>query len=178
MITEGMEFKDCVGLVKPTLYVDAFVSKIGDDDEYTVLSFYVHNDAVAGDLVDWFEKGYDYIIDADRSPGEIEPNRFLVYVEIARRTALVDQIEEILDDLNTLTEHDLADWIITAEGIDMKFDKEILEKTLTLSPHSYREKHETELNEMRTAANLPVKPVHNKKISKDLDIIRQQAGLL
>jgi len=30
----------------------------------------------------WFEKGYDFVVDADRSPGEIKPNRYLVYVEL------------------------------------------------------------------------------------------------
>ena len=107
LIQEGLQYKDMVGTMKPTLYIDEFVSKIGGDDEIAVLSFYVMNSQVADDLVNWFEKGYDYIIDADRSPGEIKPNRFIVYVEIARRTRLVDQIGELLDDLTRLSIHDV-----------------------------------------------------------------------
>ena len=39
----GLEYKDMAGMLKPTVYVDEFKSKVGEDDGYAVLSFYVHN---------------------------------------------------------------------------------------------------------------------------------------
>ena len=178
-LNEGLEYKDMVDMLKPTVYVDEFKSKVGNDDTYVVLSFYVHNSTVAEDLVKWFETGYDFIIDADRSPGEIEPNRYLVFVEIKRRTQLIEQMMLMLEDFETLTEFKMEDWTITYDKQEFKVTDEELNDALLLSPQDYREAHELELNEMRIAANLPPKRIYNeKKISKDLDLIRQRAGLL
>ncbi len=178
-IIESLEYRDMDGMLKPTVYVDEFKSKVGEDDAYVVLSFYVHNATVAEDLVKWFETGYDFVIDADRSPGEVEPNRYLVFVEIKRRTRLIAQMTEMLEDFETLTEFKLEDWTISYEGNEYKGQIEDLQNVLLLSPQDYRESHELELNEMRIAAGLSTKRIYNeKKMSKDLDIIRQQAGLL
>jgi len=160
-INEGLEYKDMVDMIKPTVYVDEFKSKVGEDDAYVVLSFYVHNIVVAEDLVKWFETGYTFIIDADRSPGEIEPNRYLVFVEIKRRTQLIEQMKEMLEDFNTLTDLELKDWTVTYNENDYPFDEETLERELILSPQTYREIHEIELNEMRLASGLPHKNIYN-----------------
>ena len=73
-------------MIKPTIHIDEFSSKMGEDDDVAVASFYVTDEQAAQDLVGWFEKGYDFVLDADRSPGEIDPNKYLVYVELKRRT--------------------------------------------------------------------------------------------
>ena len=157
----GLEYKDMEGMVKPTVFVDEFKSKVGEDDAYIVLSFYVRNIVAAEDLVSWFESGYPFIIDADRSPGEIEPNKYLVFVEIKRRTQFIEQLLEILEDFETLTEYTLDEWTITYNDVDYTYDPEVLNKELILSPQSYREIHEFELNEMRLAAGIPHKNVYN-----------------
>ena len=36
---ESLEFKDMEGLLKPTIHVDEFSSKMGDDDDIIVVSF-------------------------------------------------------------------------------------------------------------------------------------------
>ena len=107
---EGLQYRDLDGLMKPTVHVDEFSSKMGDDADIIVLSFFVRDKAAAKDLVSWFEKGYDFVLDADRSPGEIKPNRYLVYVEMRRRSAAPGNITEMLSDLETLTEYNASDW--------------------------------------------------------------------
>jgi len=159
-LKEGLEYKDMVDMIKPTVYVDEFKSKVGEDDAYVVLSFYVHNIIVAEDLVKWFETGYTFIIDADRSPGEIEPNRYLVFVEIKRRTQLIEQIKEMLEDFATLTDLELSDWVISYNGEEYEYDADVLTDVLILSPQSYREEHEMELNEMRMASGIPHKNIY------------------
>jgi len=57
-----------VGMMKPTIHVDEFASKLGDDDDIIVVSFFVRSLQAAKDLVTWFEKGYEWVLDADRSP--------------------------------------------------------------------------------------------------------------
>lgn len=178
-LNEGLEYKDMVGMIKPTIYVDEFKSKVGDDDAYVVLSFYVHNHTVAQDLEKWFEGGYDFVIDADISIGEIEPNRYLVFVEIKRRTQLIDQMKEIIEDFETLTEFTPTDWTVTFEGIEYEFDEEVLTDVLILSPQTYRETHEAELNEMRMTAGLPTKNIYRTdKRDMEMNLIKQRAGLL
>ena len=90
---ESLGYKDLGGLVKPTIHVDEFSSKMGDDDDIIVVSFFVRDQQAAKDLMMWFEKGYDFVLDADRSPGEIKPGRYLVYVELRRRSTAGANVE-------------------------------------------------------------------------------------
>jgi len=177
LLNEGLQYKDMVGLIKPTIHVDEFVSKMGEDDDIMVISFFVRSDTATDDLINWFEKGYDYVLDADRSPGEVRPNRFLVYIELERRTRVIRQIKELIDDLGTLTEYSINDWTIVFDGEEMPFDEEMLANTLILSPRQWREEKEQELNEVRTAANIPAKRVLQGR-DEELDVIRSQAGIL
>jgi hypothetical protein len=90
-LLEGLGYKDLEGILKPTIHIDEFSSKMGDDDDIIVLSFFTRDKGAAKDLMNWFEKGYDFVLDADQSPGEIKPNRYLVYVEMRRRRAAPDR---------------------------------------------------------------------------------------
>jgi len=159
----GLEYKDLVGIMKPTVFVDEFESKVGSDDEYVVLSFYVRSELAADDLVKWFESGYKWVIDADRSPGEIKPNRYLVFVEMKRRMHVPEQLIEMIEDLESLTEFTLTDWKITFDGNDYPADADTLRNILILSPKEYREIKEIDLNEMRTIAGLPTKNIYNSE---------------
>ena len=174
-----LKYKDLAEQVKPSLFVDEFESKIADDSEIVVLSFLVRNANAALDLVNWFEKGYSYVIDADNSPGEVYLNWHLVYVEIKRRTALIEQIKELLTDLETLTEHTLEDWVITHNEKETHYDEKKLTKLIDLSPHVYRINHEEELNEMRLIANIPIKSTINKAdLDPELEVLMVQSGLI
>jgi hypothetical protein len=174
---ESLGYKDMEGMMKPTIHVDEFSSKMGDDDDIIVVSFFVRDPTAAKDLMSWFEKGYNFVIDADRSPGEIKPNRYLVYVELRRRSTAGAQVEELLKDLNTLTEYDVSDWTMHYRGKDLPFSRDAFDATVPLSPRAYRERYEQELNEVRTAAGLPVVSTYDKK-DPLLQSIQSAAGLI
>jgi hypothetical protein len=176
-LSEGLNHKDMVGLIKPTVHIDEFVSKMGNDDDIATVSFYTKNSRVADDLVEWFEKGYDFVLDADRSPGEIKPNRYLVYVEVKRRSSLPKQIEELVNDLASLTEYESSDWTVKYDDSEMDFDVEYLESRLLLSPREYRINKEADLNTMRESAGLKTKSVYDKT-DKDIILIQQQANII
>ena len=150
------------GLIKPEIHIDEFASQMGDDDDIIVVSFFVQEQEAAKDLMNWFEKGYDWVIDADRSPGEIRPNRYLVYIEIRRRTAAADHVEQMLDDLSTLTEFEPKDWTMVYQGQGYPFSPEEFARVVPLSPKEYRKQHEGELNEWRVAAGLPTKAIYEE----------------
>lgn len=159
-LTEGLRYKDMVGLVKPEIHVDEFASKMGDDDDIVVLSFYVRDNHAATDMVNWFEKGYDFIIDADKSPGELKPNRYLVYVEMKRRSNLVKHLDELLNDMENITEFTAAEWTLKYKEARIKFDVDAIEKLIPLSPKAYRAQTAAGLNEFRQQAGLPHKAVY------------------
>ena len=177
-LSESLGFKDLDGLLKPTIHVDEFSSKMGDDDDIIVISFFVRNQQAAKDLMMWFEKGYDFVLDADCSPGEIRPGRYLVYVEIRRRSTAGGNVEQLLDDLNTLTEfEDSTAWTMHYRDREIPFSRDTFDKTVPLTPRAYRERYEKDLNEVRAAAGLPVIAVYDKK-DRALQTIQSAAGII
>lgn len=175
-LLEGLQYRDLEGMMKPTIHVDEFSSKMGDDEDIIVISFFVRDKQAAKDLVAWFEKGYDFVLDADRSPGEIKPSRYLVYVEMRRRSAAPQYVAELIDDLTTLTEHEPEDWIMHYNGQTQPWSEETFAKSVPLTPNEYRATHETDLNEWRTAAGLPVKKIHDTKA--DVKQLQSAAGII
>ena len=161
-IFESLEYKDLVGMMKPTIHIDEFSSKMGDDDDVIVISFYLRDQQAAKDLMNWFEKGYDFVLDADRSPGEIKPNRYLVYIEILRRSAAGAKVQDLLRDLETLTEYKLDDWVMHYEGKEQPFSRDEFDQLVPLTPAAYRAKKESDLNEWRQRAGLDTKPIHER----------------
>jgi len=133
---------------------------MGDDDDIVVVSFFVRDLQAAKDLVGWFEKGYDFVLDADRSPGEIKPSRYLVYVELRRRPNVAKQVGTLIEDLGTLTEFDAKDWTMHYDGKKQPWSVEAMAKTVPMTPADYRAAHEDDLNEVRTAAGIEPKKVH------------------
>jgi hypothetical protein len=176
-LLESLQYKDLEGLMKPTVHVDEFSSKMGDDDDIIVVSFFVRDAQAAKDLMMWFEKGYDFVIDADRSPGEIKPNRYLVYIELRRRSTAGGHLETIIDDLGTLTEFGPDDWLMHYKGKEVPFTCETFESMVPMSPRAYRERYDKDLNEVRTAAGLPVKAIYEKN-DPAIQAIQAAAGLI
>jgi hypothetical protein len=174
-LSESLSFKDMEGLVKPTVHVDEFSSKMGDDDDIIVVSFFVLDAGAAKDLMAWFEKGYDFVLDADKSPGEIKPNRYLVYVELRRRSTAGQHVETLIKDLNTLTEYEPDDWTMHYKGDSQPFSRDAFDNTVPLSPKAYRERYEKDLNEVRVAAGLPYKQIY--ETDAELKSLQMAAGL-
>lgn len=83
---------------------------MGDDADMVVLSFKVGGKEPAVDLVNFIEKGFDFIIDADTSAGEMEDGDYIVFVEMERTPRVPAQILEILEDMVGLTDVQLSDY--------------------------------------------------------------------
>lgn len=159
-LREALEYKDLDGMMKPTVHIDEFASKMGDDDDVIVASFYVKSKQAATDLANWFEKGYEWVLDADVSPGEIKPGKHLVYIELRRRSRAAEHVVQAVEDLETLTEFSLSDWTLTYDDRTVELTADGMADMVPLSPQEYREQTETELNEVRVAAGIDTKSVH------------------
>jgi hypothetical protein len=174
-LSEGLEYKDMVGMMKPTIHIDEFSSKMGDDDDVIVASFFMRSKQAADDLASWFEKGYDWVLDADVSPGELKPGRFLVYIEIRRRSQAGKHLAEVISDLDTLTEFEPDQWIMVYHDKEAPFSQVEFEKLVPLSPKEYRKQYESGLNEMRAAAGLDTVQVYERK--RDIRQLQAAAGI-
>lgn len=102
-LNEDLRPSDLHNLVSHVFEVDSYASKMGDDKDIVVLSFTVEDMAPAQDLVNFVERGYDFVLDADASPGELKDGKFKVFVEIERNKHVADQIKEVLDGVGKLT---------------------------------------------------------------------------
>jgi hypothetical protein len=109
-ITESLEAGDLKRLIHPELHVDEFKSKLGDDQDVIVLSFKVDGKEPALDLVSFIEKGYDWVIDADISSGEMDDGSYIVFVELDRNDQAPEHIMNLVEDLMNLTEQKVEDW--------------------------------------------------------------------
>jgi hypothetical protein len=107
-LCEGLKNNDLNDRIKPVFEVDAYKSKMGEDQDVVVLSFEVTGHQAALDLVDFVEKGYNFVLDADTSTGEDENGNFKVFVEIERGRKISEEINEIMYGLSELTGH--TDW--------------------------------------------------------------------
>lgn len=159
ILNEGLDYHDLKGQLEPKLTVDEYAAKMGKDSDIVTITFIVNSKLAANDLVNWLEIGYDYILDASISDGEIEPGKWLVFAEMKRRTSVPKRIIEILNDLETLTDIKTKDYTIQVNDEDYSADEEALSKVIQLSPHEYRKnkEHQEELNEFRKIANIPSK---------------------
>ena len=90
-LIEGMDPNDLEDRVKPEVHFDEFSAKMGPDDGVVVASFKVMGHSAAVDLETFLEKGYDWILDAETSAGEIEDSHYLVFIEAERRSPTIQK---------------------------------------------------------------------------------------
>jgi hypothetical protein len=101
---ENLKAGDLHSLVDNIFEIDSYASKMGDDKDIVVVSFTVEDKEPAEDLVNFLERGYDFVLDADMTPGELNDGRYKVFVEIERNKRVGEQITEILDGVGKLAE--------------------------------------------------------------------------
>lgn len=102
-LNEGLRPMDLQEMVYPMFEVDSFRSKMGEDQDVCVISFKVKDRAPAKDLMEFIEKGYPFVLDADVSSGEDNKGEYSVFVEISRSPKLTEQIKELTYGVKKLT---------------------------------------------------------------------------
>jgi hypothetical protein len=102
-LNEGLRSLDLKEMVYPTFEIDTYRSKMGEDRDVCVVSFQVKDRAPAKDLMEFIEKGYDFVLDADISSGENDKGEYSVFVELSRTQRVAEQIQEICYGVRKLT---------------------------------------------------------------------------
>ena len=180
ILVEGLRHLDMEGMINPILGVDQYASSVGTDDDLITLDFEVKSKDVAEDLSEWFEKGYDFVIDSSPSPGEVTNGKFLVFVEVERRRQSPNQIMEMLGDLETLTGLSTDDWKMKIGDDVEPASIDFIKRNVKTSPHDYRlskeeKTDEDNLNEWREIAG--IKTVNTYKDDEDMKALKRQAGI-
>lgn len=157
VLKESLDYLVMKGHVTPLLGIDEFDSQIGENSDIITLNFIVDGEDVGSDLVDWFERGYDWVIDSDISPGEVLDKKYYVFVELNRTSTAPKRIMELLNDLDTLTDIKEENWEIRINDKKMPATADNIKNNMILKPSEYKAELEDDLNEWREIANLPVK---------------------
>jgi hypothetical protein len=156
---EGLEQGDLKRLIHPELHVDEFKSKLGDDCDVIVLSFKVDNKDPAGDLVSFIEKGYNWVLDADLSSGEMDDGSYIVFVELDRNESAPENIMSLMDDLMNLTEQESEEWRVRYYKArkETTLSLDALHDLIPLSPEAYdRAYGEEDIDALKAAAGVDV----------------------
>ena len=95
---------DLRNLIDEVFEIDSYRSKMGDDKNIVTLSFSVKDKQPAEDLANFLEKGYNFILDADATPGEQSDGKYKVFVELQRERNVGSNICEILDGVTKISE--------------------------------------------------------------------------
>lgn len=162
-LNEGLRPSDLKEMVYDTFEVDTFKSKMGEDQDVAVVSFCVKDRSPAKDLMEFIEKGYDSVLDADVSAGENEYGEYTVFVELPRTPQLAEDIKEILYGVKKLT--DIAEWKFKYH----KQEKEYLATEENLREHipSTPRLYEAMMQQVRVEG---LKTFFNKTLMDDLSI--------
>lgn len=178
---EGLEQDDLKRLVHSELHIDEFKSKMGDDLNVIVLSFKVETKSPATDLMNFIERGYDWVLDADVSSGELDDGNYLVFVELERTREAPEHIVKLVKDMLNLTGQSLDEWRFKYQKNSKEYQlkEETLEKVVPLNPDDYIARYgsddDQDLESMMEAARVPIKK--KAPVNEFTDSLRVYAGL-
>lgn len=139
-LNENLNYGDLRDFVSETFGIDQYTSKMGDDKDVIVLSFHVKDKHPAIDLMEFIERGYPFILDADMSAGEEEDGKYHVFVEIPRSPKIAGQLSTLLKGVSHLCDN--YDWrfkYLRGNSV-IQFTEETITENIPLTSADYEMK--------------------------------------
>ena len=136
---DSLQAGDLRNLVSHVFEVDSYRSKMGDDKDVVVISFTVESKAPADDLVNFIEKGYEFVLDADVTPGELSNGKYKVFVELQRDRHVAENISNMLYGVGKLTAVENFKFRYYKSFDSKDAVKEMLEEVIPNDPATYEE---------------------------------------
>ena len=157
-LREGLEQGDLKRLVHTEMHVDDFKSKLGRDEDVVVISLKVTGKEPAADIVNFVEKGYEWVIDADVSSGEMDDGDYIVFIECDRDPTVAANVMAMMADLMNLTEQDISDWTVRyRKGREHPLDEKVLQDMIPKTPQEYRQQFgHQEIDKLKATAGVKV----------------------
>jgi hypothetical protein len=178
IIAESLEIGDLAGAISSTIHIDEFKSKMGEDKDIIVFSFKLIDKKPAEDLVNFIEKGYDWVLDADQSSGSMSNGDYVLFVETERNKNFPKHLVELLDDMSNLVGDNFEGWRFAYHKTEQyqPVTEENILRSVPLSADEYEAKYsEKPVDEMKIAAGIPVKSKFNK--TPQLEQLQIWAGI-
>jgi hypothetical protein len=136
-LDEGLRTNDLENMITPIFAIDTFKSKMGEDRDVCVMSIVAKDRAPAKDLMEFVEKGYNFVLDADISSGEDDQGQYHVFIELPRTPRLSEQIKELKYGIEKLTGIDQFKFTYHKESAQHELTEETLQKIIPSTPESY-----------------------------------------
>jgi hypothetical protein len=138
---------------------------MGDDADILVLSIKTSEKKAAEDLMNFIERGYEWVLDADISTGELDDGDYLVFVELERNSGAANNIVELIEDIINLTNQKMSDWRFQYQKNKKEYPllTRYIKQIVPLSPDQYIEKYDSdemfdkELEQMKESARISTK---------------------
>lgn len=178
LLAESLETGDLEGAISSTIHIDEFKSKMGEDKDIIVFSFKLIDKKPAEDLVNYIEKGYNWVLDADQSSGSMSNGDYVLFVETERTKDFPKQLMELLSDMNNLMGEKFEGWKFAYHKGNQyqPVTEENIMQFVPLSAEDYEAKYsEKPVDEMKIAAGIPVKSKFNK--TPQLEQLQIWAGI-
>jgi hypothetical protein len=139
-LNEGLRSGDLKNYVSELFTVDQYRSKMGEDGDVIVLGFRVREKNPAVDMMEFIEKGYDFILDADMSAGEENDGQYQVFVEIQRTPELKTQLKELLGGVGQLCS--CYEWKFRYQKAptSLEFNEENITEAIPMTKEDYERK--------------------------------------
>lgn len=170
----SLQSNDLRKLVSKKIHIDEYRSKMGDDADVIVINFKVKYYEPAVELTNFIEKGYEWVLDADTSSGEMEDGSYIVFVETLRRPTFPQHLIKLIDDLQNLTMQEPSEYLFKYHKAKeyRPLDIAAITQSVPLTPSKYRalngetsptkdkepteESVRRELESLQTAAGIPI----------------------
>jgi predicted PolB exonuclease-like 3'-5' exonuclease len=136
---EGLREGDLKDQISNTFSIDHYKSKMGNDKDIVVLGFRLEDKFPATDLMEFIEKGYNFILDADMSTGEEQDGKYQVFVEIERTKKLPGQLRSLIDGVSQLCDN--YDWKFKYQKLGLlEFNEKTIMENVPLDDKEYTQK--------------------------------------
>ena len=171
ILKEGLRANDLEDLVYPIFEVDTFKSKMGEDPDVCVVTFQAKDRYPARDFMEFVEKGYPFVLDADVSAGENKDGEYSIFVEMERNNRLVENIMEMLFGVGRIC--GINDWKFTYYKDKKK--REATQENLKEIVPSSSKVYEQKMQKFRTDE---VKSFFSKTLMDDLVLENNKIKIL
>jgi hypothetical protein len=162
-LNEGLRPLDLENLVDSVVEVDTYKSKMGEDRDVCVITFKVDDRAPAKDLMEFIEKGYEFVLDSDISSGENSQGDYFVFVELQRSPKLAEQIKDNTYGVKRLTGTSNWNFKYYKENREHGLTTESLEQIVPMTAGDY----DSKMNRFRTE---DVKKFFSRTLMDDLTV--------
>ncbi len=98
----SLKYEDLRGTILPTVSIDEFEPKAGDNEDVIVVAFYLLDEDPAEDLNTFIQRGVVDTLDVEVSPNTDDEGRYLVFVEMERNETFPQKFQALLKDVENV----------------------------------------------------------------------------